>query len=76
MPDKMPELHIVLHDSKITLVKTKLAANQDFFPYFFFPLFKIALLIRLRSNQYLDEKSENVKSLDINDTIDIFKLKQ
>lgn len=65
MPYEISELHIVLHECKITLVK-KLAANQDFFSFLFSPLFP--LLISLRSYQYLDEKSQNVKSLDINDT--------
>lgn len=54
----------------------KLAANQDFFLPFFF-LFKIALLISLRSYQYLDEKSQKVRSLDINVTYRLFfELKQ
>lgn len=46
----------------------KLAANQDFFPSYFFPHFKKALLISVRLYQCLVEKSQNVKSLDINDT--------
>lgn len=68
VPDGMPELHIVLHECKITLVKNNAGRQPRFFSFLFFSLFKIALLISLRSYQYLDEKSQNLKSLDINDT--------
>lgn len=69
MPDEMPELHIILHEGKITLVKNEAGCQPRCFSLlFFFSLFKIALLISLRSHQYLDEKSENVKSVNINDT--------
>lgn len=68
MPDEVPELHIVLHEGKITLVKNEAGCQPRFFSLLFFLLFRIALLISLRSYQYLDKKSENVKSLNINDT--------
>lgn len=64
----MPKLHIVLHECKITLVKNEAGCQPRFFSFLFFLLFKIVLLISLRLYQCLDEKLQNVKSLDINDT--------